>query len=97
MSVAGSWILKIDSKVTPRPFDLIIVDKGAGSFEGYIHEQGNPNPPERFAVTVTGNQIIWNTTKPIAITYEGTVNGDTINGEVSTQAGKARFEAKKVK
>ena len=94
MAVDGTWNLTVNTPMGEQKSTLVIASSGttltgtqsAGHGEGRAIEDGEVN----------GNEISWKAsiTKPMAMTlhFNGTVEGDTLNGSVKLgMFGSAKF------
>ncbi len=94
MSATGKWTLTITSPFTTKPFALNLTDGGNGALTGSILDQGSAEQPQQIQNgTVKGTSLYWETFKPLKSEFSGTLNGNTITGNVTTVGNTFPFRA----
>jgi len=86
MAIDGRWKLNITSPLGPLESELDVTSSG-GALTGIQRGQGDEGPIQNGQVN--GNAVVWTVdiSQPIAttLTFNGTLNGDRLEGKV--QAG----------
>jgi hypothetical protein len=95
MSVTGKWTLTVASVFTPKPFALNLTDEGNGALLGSMLEEGSSEQPQQIRNgKINGAKLSWEIVTPLPLTFSGTLNGNTITGNVTkTKKDNVPFSA----
>jgi hypothetical protein len=87
VDITGKWNLEVDSMFGKVPFSLEISQKADGGLHGYANTQYGGSAMDN--VSLTGNELNADAKlaiqgQNIEVKIRGTINGNAINGKVST-------------